>query len=353
MERQRESCQIEIITYLKSKGDIYLKLTIAIHRIVFNTVLLLLLFFQSGCGDSKNIRIIRLGHGLDQTHSVHLAMEYMAERVRERSGGTIQIDIYPSEQLGTERQCLELLQIGSLGMTKVSASIMESFVPAFQVYSLPYLFTDDAHRFRVLESEIGEELLVSAEEFWIRGLCYYDSGWRSFYTKNRVINHPDDLRGLKIRTQESPTSVRMVNALGGSATPISWGELYTALQQGVVDGAENNPPSFYRSRHYEVCSYYILNEHTAVPDVLVISTHVWNALTAAEQEIVRESALESFHYQKELWENDTQHALERLKEEGIEIIIPDKKPFREIAENIYDDYKGTPTFELIEKIRSF
>ena len=143
-------------------------------------------------------------------------------------------------------------------MTKVSSSVLEGFVPIYKVFSLPFVIKNEKQKFKLFESEIGKNLLASSEKFWLRGLCFYDAGSRSFYTKEKPILTPDDLKGMKIRVQESATSVKMVNALGGSATPISWGELYTALQQGVVDGAENNPPSFYLSRHYEVCNYYSL-----------------------------------------------------------------------------------------------
>jgi tripartite ATP-independent transporter DctP family solute receptor len=268
-----------------------------------------ILSFFVGCTKDLDVKSIKVGHGLDQFHPVHKAMEFLAKRAYEKSNGTIQITVYPSQQLGTERECLELLQIGSLGMTKVSSSVLEGFSPNFKVFSLPYIFRDDDHKFKFFESEFGRELLKTTEKYWLRGLCYYDAGSRSFYTKNKPILHPDDLRGLKIRTQESPTSVKLVNALGGSATPISWGELYTALQQGVVDGAENNPPSFYLSRHYEVCKHYSLDEHTSVPDVLLISTVIWEDLSEQEKQWIQEAADESYHYQKKLWQEATKGSL--------------------------------------------
>ncbi|MBX2976850.1 MAG: TRAP transporter substrate-binding protein, partial [Ignavibacteriaceae bacterium] len=267
--------------------------------------------------------------------------------------GKIKMTVYPSQQLGTERECLELLQIGSLGMTKVSSSVLEGFSPNFKVFSLPYIFRDDEHKFNLFESELGKELLRSTEKYWLRGLCFYDAGSRSFYTKNKPIMNPDDLKGLKIRTQESPTSVKLVNALGGSATPISWGELYTALQQGVVDGAENNPPSFYLSRHYEVCKYYSLDEHTSVPDVLLISTVIWNDLTAQEQAWIQEAADESYQYQKKLWREATEEALAEVQKAGVQIYYPDKKPFDEKIQSLIEEFKKEPEiFNLIQKIKS-
>jgi tripartite ATP-independent transporter DctP family solute receptor len=309
--------------------------------------------FQFGCKTDKKIQVIKLGHGLDPTHPVHLAMEFLAGRVTEKSSGRMRIDVYPSEQLGSERECLELLQIGSLDMTKVSCSVIEGFVPEMGVVSLPYLFRDEEHRFKILEGEIGRELLRAGEKYWLHGLCYYDAGTRSFYTKARPILIPDDLAGLKIRTQESPTSIKMMQALGGSATPIAWGELYSALQQGVVDGAENNPPSFYLSRHYEVCKFYSLDEHTGVPDVLVISTKVWNGLPPEFQKILQEAADESALYQKKLWKKATQEALEKVQRAGVEIFYPEKEPFIRRTESIYEEYSDQPEiYILIHRIKT-
>ena len=316
----------------------------------FSLLLSVLLF--TGCARDGEVHVIKLGHGLDTNHPVHQAMVYMQERVGEKSGGALRIQIYPSQQLGTERQLLELLQLGSLGMTKVAAAVLEGFAPKYKVLGLPYLFRDEAHRFQVFDGEIGAELLLSSERYWLRGLTYYDAGSRSFYTKDRPIRTPEDLEGLKIRTLESITQVQMVNALGGSATPISWGELYTALQQGVVDGAENNPPSFYTSRHYEVCKYYALDEHTGIPDVLLVSTHIWDALTTQEQQWLSEAAQESAEHQKILWKEASAEALRAVQEAGVEIIYPDKTAFADKITSIYESYRDQPEiYDLIERIQ--
>jgi tripartite ATP-independent transporter DctP family solute receptor len=308
--------------------------------------------FHVVCRADQRVRVVKLGHGLDPSHPVHKAMEFLAERVLTKSEGRMRIDIYPSEQLGSERECLELLQIGSLGMTKVSCSVIEGFVPEMSVLSLPYIFRDEKHRFAVLEGELGRELLLSGEKYWLHGLCYYDAGTRSFYTKDRPILQPSDLEGLKIRTQESPTSMEMVQALGGSATPIAWGELYSALQQGVVDGAENNPPSFHLSRHYEVCKHYSLDEHTGVPDVLVISTKIWNDLSPGFQELLQEAAEESEQHQKILWKEATKRALEEVQKAGVTIYYPDKTPFTDRVETIYEKYKSdSRIYDLIQRIK--
>ena len=304
------------------------------------------------CGDQHGTTVIKLAHGLDVNHPVHRAMVRMGEIVAADSGGTVRIDIYPSEQLGSERECVELVQIGSIGMTKVSTGPAEAFIPSFKVFSLPYVFRNREHLFAVLEGEIGRELLLEGLDSRLRGLCFFDAGSRSFYTRDIAVRLPADLTGLKIRTQESATAMSMVRALGGSATPISWGELYTALQQGIVDGAENNPPSFYLSGHYEMCRYYSLNQHTWVPDVLLMNKRVWDALDPKEQEIVERAALEAAEFQKTIWAEASDEALAAVEAAGVEIIYPDKKPFMEAVEPLIEVYREQPEiWKWIERIR--
>ncbi len=308
----------------------------------------------SACTKVTDVKLIKLGHGLDVSHPVHEGMVFMAERLEEKSSGKMKIQIYPNQQLGTERQLVELLQIGSLGITKVSASVLENFAPSYSVFSIPFIFNNDEHRFSVLEGTIGKQILNDGRDYWLQGLCFYDAGSRSFYTKEKPVRTPTDLEGQKIRVMESQTAMNMVRTLGGSPTPISFGELYTALQQGVVDGAENNPPSFYTSRHYEVAKFYTIDEHTSVPDVLVISTHIWDKLTDQEKKWLQESADESSEYQKKLWKKASDEALLKVKEAGVEIIYPDKKVFQQQVEKMYDEYKLDPVKkELIHRIQSW
>jgi tripartite ATP-independent transporter DctP family solute receptor len=304
----------------------------------------------TACQENQGVRVLKLAHVLDTNHPVHKAMVYMAERLAEKSGGKMRVDLYPGGQLGAERDLIELLQIGSLAMTKVSTAPLEAFVPEMKIFGIPYIFRDDAHRWKVLSGDIGKRLLLAGEPYFLRGMCYYDAGSRSFYTKDKPILVPSDLKGMKIRVMKSITAVKMIQALGGSATPIPWGELYTALQQGVVDGAENNPPSFYLSRHYEVCKYYSLDEHTAVPDILLMSTVVWKSLTPQQQQWLQEAVDESVIYQKKLWEESTRDALEAVKKAGVEIFYPDKEPFREAVEGMHQSYQGTPLYDLIREI---
>ena len=315
-------------------------------------ILVLVMLVCTSCENYQKHKTLKLAHGLDASHPVHKAMVLMAEELEKNSGGNIKTQIFPNQQLGSERQCLELLQIGSLDMTKVSAAVMENFSPNMRVLGMPFLFRDRAHSFEVLDGAIGKELLDGGQKFWLKGLGYYDAGSRSFYTKDRPINTPDDLKGKKIRVMESVTAMDMIRNMGGSPTPISYGELYTALQQGVVDGAENNPPSFYLSRHYEVCKFYSLNEHTTVPDVLVISTHFWKTLNDEEKGWVQAAVDKSVIYQRKLWAISETEALEAVKKEGVEVIIPDKKPFEESVESLYESYKNeVALYNLIKRIK--
>lgn len=321
-----------------------------------NTVLIfgsLLLLTFSACKKTGGAKTLKLAHALPTEHPVHKAMEYMGKVLLEKSGGKLGLEIYPSQQLGTERQCLELLQIGSLAMTKVSAAVMENFSPRMRVVGLPYLFRDREHGFHFQDSELGKQLLVEGEGFWLRGLVYFDAGQRSFYTKTKPVHVPADLKNQKIRVMQSKTAIDMVKALGGSPTPISWGELYTALQQGIVDGAENNPPSFYTSRHYEVCKYYTLDEHTSIPDLLVVGTVAWNRLSPQEQTWLQEAADEAKFYQRKLWAEAEEEALREVQKAGVEIIRPDKSVFSEKAKPVLEAFKeDAEIYELIKEIQA-
>ena len=305
-----------------------------------------------GCSPGENSKILRLAHGLDTNHPVHRAMVNLGERLKTNSKGKLTVKIYPSGQLGAERECLELLQIGSLDITKVSAAVLENFVPEYKVLSVPYLFRDKAHSHQVYDSPVGRQFLIKGEDYRLRGLCFYDAGSRSFYTKDKAIETPEDLEGMKIRVQKSNMAVSMVQQLGGSPTPISWGELYTALQQGVVDGAENNLPSFHTSKHYEVCNYYSFDEHTAVPDVLLVGTETWQRLNKEEKKWLQEAADASALYQRELWAKAEEKALTEITKAGVKVNYPDKSLFAEKT-SAFDALfeKGSESLFLMESIR--
>ena len=321
----------------------------AISLMVF--LLFMIIVLAPGCGKKDDgVKVLKLAHGLNTEHPVHKAMVFMAEKVSEKSAGMMRIDIYPSEQLGTEKECLKRLQLGALAMTKTSSSPMESFVEEMKVLGLPYIFRDTEHYWKVLLGPIGKELLAAGQSKGLKGLCFYDAGARSFYTVKTPVHVPTDLTGLKIRVQKSPIALEMVNAMGGKATPIDWGELYTSLQQGVVDGAENNPPSLYTSKHYEVCKYYSLDEHTMPPDILLISDTVWNKLTPQQQGILQEAVDESVTYQRKLWIEFQQQSLDEVTKAGVEIIKPDKQPFRDAVKDMLEKYTDTEIGKLAKRI---
>lgn len=323
-------------------------------RLLSFTSFCFLLICALGCKPESKVRIIKMGHAQVTAHPVHNAMVYLAERVEEKSNGRIKVKVYPNQQLGTERELLELLQIGSLGMTKVSAASLEAFSPEISVLGLPYLFRDDEHIDKVFNGEIGDQLLLSSEKFWLRGLCFYDAGKRSFYSKTKPIETPEDLKGLKIRVQESKMAINMVRGMGGSPTPVAYGELYTALQQGIVDAAENNPPSFYNSRHYEVCKYYTIDEHTVIPDVVLISTKVWELLSPEEQQWMQEAADESAVYQAKLWKESVDESMREVEKAGVIISYPPKDPFAASVKSVYELVKAEnpALIPLIDKIQN-
>ncbi|WP_337880221.1 TRAP transporter substrate-binding protein [Rheinheimera sp.] len=304
----------------------------------------------SGCQQAEPALTLRMAHSLDQEHVVHKAMLNMAERLEHYSGGTMKIQVYSGGQLGSERELIELLQIGSLALTKVSAAPLEGFAPSMQVFSVPYVFRDEQHLWQVLEGPIGQKLLADLSPVRLKGLGYYDAGSRSFYTTQAKISSPADLAGLKFRVPNSQTAVQMVQTLGGAATPVDWGELYTALQQGVVDGAENNPPSFYLSRHYELCKYYLLDEHTSVPDLILMSQHIWDSLSAEQQGWLQQAVADSVAYQREAWKISTHDALAKVKAAGVEVIYPDKTVFIQAVQPLHQRLHGSVVGDLISAI---
>ena len=315
------------------------------------TISLAMAFYS--CSTVSDEKILFFAHSLPTSHPVHKGILAMQESLDEKSDGKLQIKIFPDGQLGSERETLELLQIGSIAMTKVSASALSNFAPEYQITVIPYLFRDNEHLFANLEGEVGKQLLESGTEYLLRGICFYDAGARSFYTKDKTVNSPDDLDGLKIRVQNDQMSVDMANTLGASATPMSFGELYTALQQNVVDGAENNIPSFVSSNHFEVCKYYIFDEHTMVPDVVIIGTKFWDSLSEEEKGWLEDAAEESVEKQKQFWKETVAENMKMLKEEGVEFIYPDKEPFvqksRPVMERLMEDPKLKP---IIDKINA-
>lgn len=325
-----------------------------ISRVLRGLCLAVLVVLANACSPEKTEGLIlRIAHPLESTHPNHRTLEFFAQEIQQRSSGTMSVKIYPGGQLGNSREVLELLQVGSLDMTVASAASVESFVSTFRLFGLPYLFRDRTHRLEVFRGPIGQELLEAGTPYRLRGLAYLDAGSRSFYTKDAVVKSPDDLKGKKIRVMDSPMAIATIRALGASPTPIAWGELYTALQQGVVDAAENNPPSFLTSRHYEITPYFSLDEHTSIPDLIVIGEASWQRLSKQQQQWIQASAEAAAEFQYDLWAEAVEEALAQLEAAGITIHRPDKAPFIEAVQPLYEDFrKSAPELdELVRAIR--
>jgi tripartite ATP-independent transporter DctP family solute receptor len=314
--------------------------------------MILMAMVLSSCSATKDKKMLFFAHSLPISHPVHKGILEMQKALNQKSGGKLQIKVFPDGQLGTEREVLELLQIGSIAMTKVSAASMSNFAPEFKALGVPYLFRDREHMFNILEGKIGKEILEGGSEYLLRGLCFYDAGSRSFYTTEGFVKTPEDLKGLKIRVMNDQTSVNMVNALGGSATPMAYGELYTALQQRVVDGAENNIPSFVTSNHFEICKYYTVDEHSMVPDVVVVGTKFWNGLNEEEKEWLQKAAEESVERQKVFWSETVKENMEVLKKAKVQIYHPDKSLFSAMTESVMKELMEDPDLKrIITKIK--
>ncbi len=302
-------------------------------------------------GGGVNTVVLKLAHVLPPSHNVHTAMEFMARRLIEISAGAVELQVFAGGQLGSEPETIEQAQRGAIAMVKTSAAALESFVPDMAVFGMPYLFRDERHYWRVLLGDIGREILGSASTHAVHGLCYYDSGSRSFYTMAKPILHPSDVREMKLRVLPSKTARDMITLLGGGPTPIPYGELYTALQQGMIDGAENNPPSYYTSRHYEVAKHYSLDEHTRVPDVVIFSKTIWEGLSPQVRGWIDQAAAESVTFQRKLWNEQTEESLREVEKAGVTIHRPDKAAFQEAMAPMYEAVKGTRVGDLAQRIR--
>ncbi|MGB0663856.1 MAG: TRAP transporter substrate-binding protein [Pontibacterium sp.] len=296
---------------------------------------------------------LKLSHNGDVKSPVHKAMKFFADQVKDKTGGEVKVRIYPNGQLGTQRESMELMQSGALDMVKTNASEMESFAPAYGAFNIPYLFRDRDHYYRALESkDVGQKILDSSKDLGFVGITYYDGGARSFYA-NKAIRTPSDLKGLKIRVQPSPSAVKMMELMGAAPTPLPFGELYTALQQGVVDGAENNVNSVTTYRHGEVAKFYSLDEHTMIPDVLVIGTGSWNKLTADQQAAMKAAGSESMAYMKKIWGENVERELKVAEKMGVTIISVEKTPFMNAVSPMHEEALAKPAItEYVKAIKA-
>jgi tripartite ATP-independent transporter DctP family solute receptor len=268
------------------------------------------------------------------------------------TNGRIKIEIFHSMQLGGEKEALEQVQVGALEMTRVSVGVVGPIVDDFNAFNLPYVFRSVDHMHKVVDGEIGTDLLNKLEAGGLIGLGYMDAGSRSFYNAKRPIKTIDDLTGLKIRVMQNPIFVEMVNAMGGNGLSVSFNELYTAMQTGVVDGAENNPPTYNSHKHYEIAGNYTLTEHLMVPEIFVFSKKVWDDLPALDRQLIRKAAALVVDKERELWAARETAALEKLKGQGINVITDiDKEPFIKATEPVRMKF-GKKYADLIARIQA-
>jgi len=282
---------------------------------------------------------LRLAHGLPATHPVHPAMQHFADLARERSQGELDITLFADGQLGQESDLISQVQAGKLDFLKVSASLLERFHPAYKVLNLPFTLRDRDHWLRVTSADVGRDILATTTPAGLVGLTYYDAGARSFYG-NKPINHPDDLRGMKIRIQPSITMTKLLQLFGAQGVELAWSNVYVALKSGVVDGAENSVVALIVGRHGEVATHYSFDEHTMISDVLLVGAERMNAFTPRQRDILREAATASYHHMNKLWEAFEEKARADVLQMGVTFVRPDKAPFIAKAAPLADLYAG-------------
>ena len=277
----------------------------------------LTLFSLTGCTQSgaktsaeataQNPLVLTLAHGLSETHTVHIAMTEFANMVEERTNGRIQVQIFPNGQLGSENENMEQLMSGVISMTKVSAPGLATYNEAYHTFGLPYIFDSTEDFYHVMDSDQMRDFFLSSGDDGFVTLTYYTSGARSFYTKNKAIRKPEDLKGLKIRVQDMKSQTDMMKALGGIPVAMSYGDVYTSLQTGIIDGTENNETALTTGKHGEICKVYSTDQHAMIPDVMVMSEKVWKNISPEDQQIILEAARESTEQHKIAWDAAIDH----------------------------------------------
>lgn len=308
----------------------------------------------AGCGGigGDGVVTFSLPHVLNTEHPVHQALEVFADEVAKRSNATMIVKIFPGGTMGSEQELADNVATGTNDFTKISSTILETKSELAKIYSLPYLFRDAGHMWNVLDGPIGVELLDLARDKGLKGICYFDAGFRSFYLHRAATGAAEELRGKKIRVQKSEMMDALVASLGALPQQIDYSELYTSLDTGVVDGAENNLPSYYTSRHYDVAPYYIFDEHVAAPDILVMNDERWNSLTPEQQQIIREAADVAKAFQRDLWETKSAEYIDVMKEAGVTFLRPEKQPFIDATKSVYDRFEGTKVMDFVTRIQA-
>ena len=284
---------------------------------------------------------LKLGHNLAEDHAVHIQLTSFAEQVKEKTGGSINIQIIPNGTLGSEADMISQIQAGALDMAKVSASTLGNFSEKYNAFSVPYVFNDQAHYYSYMDSDSAKAVFESTDDQGFRGLTWLDSGARSFYTKATAIRTPADLKGLKIRVQDMKSQTDMMNYLGGIPVAMSYGDVYTSLQTGIIDGTENNETALTTGKHGEVCKVYSVDQHAMIPDVLIMSEKVWKQISPEDQQIILEAAHNSTEAHKVMWDTAIEEAVKEAQETmGVEFVYDvDKEAFREATQPMIEAYE--------------
>ncbi len=282
------------------------------------------------------------------------AVKAMGKMLEESTGGRLCIEVYHSAQLGEEKDTIEQTQFGAIDLNRVSLGPFNNIIEETQIPSLPYIFRSVDHMHTVMDGPIGQEILDAFAAHDLIGLGFYDGGSRSFYNKEKPIKSMADLKGMKFRVMQSDMFVDMVSALGANATPLPYGEVYSSIQTGVIDGAENNWPSYDTSGHFEVAKYYTLDQHLIVPEVLVMSKKSWDKLSAEDQAAVRAAAKASVPVMRDLWVAQEKKSEEKVRAAGSEIITEiDKAPFIEAMKPVYEKYvKSDKLKDMVARIQA-
>jgi tripartite ATP-independent transporter DctP family solute receptor len=282
------------------------------------------------------------------------ATESMGKKLEAATSGRLSVQMFPSAQLGAEKETIEQTQIGAIQILRVSAGALGPIVDDINVVNMPFLFKNTAHAQKMMDGPIGQELLdrISANaNAGLVALCWMDSGARSIYNTKRPVKSIEDLKGLKVRVIGNPIFIDMMNALGGNGIAMGYDQVFGALQTGVIDGAENNPPSYVFSNHYTAAKYYSLTEHLIIPEVLMFSKKAWTALSADDQTLIKKFAREAQLEERELWKNYEQTAMDKAKAAGCEIVeIADKTPFQNAVKPVWDKY-GPKYQDMINRIQ--
>ncbi|MEF2071364.1 TRAP transporter substrate-binding protein [Consotaella aegiceratis] len=307
----------------------------------------------AGSADAASVNL-RFAYATNATPTKE-AMTKFGELLQEKTNGEVTVTYFPDSQLGGERELVEMVQSGLLDMTKVSGGLMESFSPVYGVFSMPYLFSSEDQFYQVLDDpDIMGSVYESTKANGMVGLTYYGSGQRSFFTVNKPIMHVGDLAGLKIRVMQSPTSIKMMDVLGGSPVAMSAEEVYTSLQQGIIDGAESNEFALTVDRFGEITKTYSYDMHTRIPDIMLIGTAALDKLSDEQKQAVYEAAKESTEYQRELWAAAVQVEKTKAEDEfGVQFFYPDVAEFREAVQPMYEELKAKPEqYEIYQKIQA-